>query len=248
MGSHFDCIGIPIKDRADFDKVVREFARKCQPERSPSGYSLAKWQDSSGAGLAIHLLDNAVQCVTPFFQGVTRLSVRPTRWVRDHSCPHCDVLMLEVLSKNMEMLYPMAIQVEVIEAVRSTLKLGSVSQFRVAGFAEVVESWASAAEFDRSDPPDKFRLGQESFIPIGTFSFGKQERPVTAHASISDTVLAVSSLTNSATGTPFVHLTVRSYDAEYDIVAPPAAFPRNPEPGWVVRCQCWMVGSPVVVN
>lgn len=248
MASHFDCIGIPVKDRASFDKIVQEFARKGEAERFPSGYSFVRWQDSSGAGLAIHMLDNAVQCVTPFFRGRTHLRARPTQWISDGGCRYCDILMLENLDENQEMQYPLAIQVDSIEGVRPSLKLGSAIEFQVAGFAEAIEAWVSRDDYYGSQSHQKFKLGAEFFIPTGTFSLSKQGRPISARASIHGTVLSVHSLVNSETGVGFRHLTLRSYGGNYDIVTTSQSLARTPEPGWIVRADCWMVGSPVVVN
>ena len=237
MASHFACIGIPSALRDDLTQFIDTIFPIATPPQRADGARLLAWNDTSGASLYLHLNEQgSIECLTPSFCGLRERQVKAKAIVPDERCRFCDVLHVEVLDDKGEMFYPLLLQVEDVEAIRDRIEPEKIILLRVTGFAEDLQSWPEEEAFHASQESQKLKYATQSRGPSGMFN-----TPWTPHAFMTGKVVESNSMINTQSGIDFLHLVVDSYGGAYDVVAPSQAHPI--EPGAIVRCSCWMVGS-----
>lgn len=246
MASHYECIGIDVKDKDEFARLLTEMTRTATELELPNERTFVRWSDPSGAGVGIHVEYGSMQCVVPYFAGELRQRVRVRQRIADEGCRYCDTLVVEVLGDDVEMVYPAVTQVENISLVPAELPDDPV-ELALVGFAESIELFPDEAAFTAAQTNQKVTFGPRFFAPSGQFN-----NPVTPHAIIKGEVECAERRRNQLTGADFVRLAVASYQRSYDVVAAARDFPELPAPGSVVSASCWMVtrypASPVPIQ
>src|SRR6185295_14057521 len=237
MAGHFACIGIPASSAEEMNRALGPLMEAAAWADLPKGGRMGLWRDGAGVLVSFHMdRQGSIQCCTPGFDGDQRQRVRPTGIHKDHECPYCDMLHVEVLGDGDAMVYPLALQVVDIGATRDRIPMKSPVTMKIAAFAEEIAVWADDAAYGASQAKEP-KFSSESLIPSGLF--GPAPHP---HAMLTGHVVAASMKRHEA---PFIHMAVRTFGGTYDVLAPVDLLPRPPAPGSVIQGSFWMVGRVV---
>lgn len=239
MASHFECIGLYADSEEGFGDLLVRLAEKSTVVSSGPNGRMLRWLDESGASLFLHLdNEDSIDCVTPSYDGNSYVQARVGSFLEQDECRQCNPAIVEILDEAAEMVYPMALQLEDVESARRRFKTEGRIQLRVAGFAEQFEAWSTEGEFFESQADARIRYAVQSFVPVGQFG-----TPTTPHATMTGIVVNSQVRQNWETRRNFWLGRVNTLGAQYEIVATPQQIPPQLQPGWVVRCTCWMVGD-----
>jgi len=254
MAGHFECIGFATSDQDAFLSRVSDAARTAQRKSLRNGRTLLLWDDPSGARLVIGLTpDNEVECLTPSFIGVSRVSLGLQTLRDTDDCEFCAVSAGNVMdSENECEAYPLAFQIDDFPVVRERLLQERVT-LSVTAFAEDIRVWGDEADYNADeslvfggeiDTPRAtplVRYGTESLVPTGMFK--SEGGNLSPHILMSARVVRAQHRVNSETMVPFQWALVRTYAAQLDLVAAAADLPGELEPGNIVRGTFWCVGQ-----
>ena len=251
--SHFCCIGLATATVEEFEGTVT----RCCAAASPHPDHL-DWRDASGASLVVHLEDNEITCVTPFFA-----AKEPTRWrvttrgAQISPCVHCSGAACDVLDASGAVLTRAFVQWRRFIDSRRFLEDERTYELAVVGFAHALTVCAMPADFEAwqadywrgedGQPRDRdgkpLRFAEEFFMPEGMFA-----KPMEAVAMMSGRVQAARWLTNELTGARFGHARLSTYAGDLDVVFAPESVPHLPEVGHLVVTRVWLVGEPYQVS
>lgn len=251
--SHFACIGLAADTAEQFDDIVT----RCCAAASPHPDHL-EWRDASGASLVVHLEDNEITCVTPFFAAkeLTRWRVT-TRGAQIDPCVHCSGAACDVLDASGAMLTRAFIQWRRFVDSRQLLKTERTYELAVVAFAHALTICAAPEDFEawqaeywrgedgqprRDRDGEPLRFAEQFFMPEGMFA-----EPMEAVAMLSGRVRSAQWHTNELTGARFGHTRLSTYAGHLDVVFAPQSVPHLPEEGHLVVARVWLVGEPYEV-
>jgi hypothetical protein len=238
MGTHFGAIGLPA-DGEPFNRALMAFASNATTVGETPAAAVIAHTDRSGARMSLTLRpDGAIQCMTPSFAGMSRVTVLADSF-GDHECPYETPVIVEVLDDTGEMVHPLALQPEDVAVWQPSFTPGERVDLNVTAFAERIDVFADEAAYRASGTP----MAVQSLIPSGMFAPGgvsEQDWVVAPRALISGTVRSATTLVNGLTGLAFVHAVVDSYAMVVDIVIDPVDVDGPPATGSIVSGQFWL--------
>jgi hypothetical protein len=252
LGSHLDCIGIPID--GGFTETVLSYKAAAQKvvQRRTGGRYFA-WTDPSGAQLHIDEdTDGYLDCVRPAFASNTTLTLLNPTFVIDGDspgCPLCVLVLGDVIDPDGSLLYPIA--AGIADSDWDPAGLPDRLTTAITGFAERVTWWPDAASYRATNPA----MSVESLIPTGTFvPPGQPEQPTTPRVLMTGRVLEAERRKNQRSGEEFDWARIQSYGQAYEVVVSPDDLDGPLEPGNVIQGTFWMIiagipagdGDPVV--
>lgn len=258
MSSNFDCIGLVVPDAGAFERLVAEVFDAARPEFEEGAQKHLLWTDGSGAALALHVSEDGVDCVTPFFapeDGLTRWKVRTTEPVDDPDCVHCSGADCDLLDASGEMVTRCTVQWLHYAPYRQWLKEPRTFDLEVVAFGRSVQFFRTAEDFEAAqrtwfgDEPlggtgKPMRMANNAFMPNGMFADASAGMGERATASFGGQVTRVEQRVNVRTGRPFLRARVATLPGEVDVVF--GGFggegPHVGDQAWI---EAWMVGRPV---
>jgi hypothetical protein len=256
--SNFACIGLQPDDASSLEQLLERLLEGAVEEMPRQGaIRHLRWTDASGASMAFHLENEAVACVTPFFepkQGLARWRVRTTAPSDDPECAHCGGADCDVMDGEDELLTRTTVQWLHSAPYREWLMAERSFSLEVVAFAHAAEFCADAASFDAAQasfwgdakaPGDKpLRLAEEAFLPEGMFAGDSATMSARAATILTGRVQNATLAHNSLTDHEFTHVRLASLPGAIDVVCDPRALSRLPEPGDLALVHAWLVGRP----
>lgn len=249
MAGHYECIGVPGGEEEVF-AFLRRAMREGTFRELPDGGREILWRDASGASAAVDTgPDGEVACASPSFRGSSRLPVLVNAIAEDEDCRYCSRLIVDVLDDAGEMLYPLAVELEDINAVMGAVPAGERRELQVTAFAESISVWPSEEAYYDQAASEEAALAAQSLIPIGFFTQPERrgllrrrgERMPTAHALLTGIVASLAERRNEATGASFWSLEIETFGGRYDAVV--AAYEADGlAEGAVVQLDGWLIG------
>ena len=251
--SNLACIGVAVADEDQMGQVLMgliEDAVEDAPSSRKSQHLL--WRDDSGAAVAFHLSKDELSCITPFFAAPQPATwrVRTSQATVDPECLHCSGADCDVLDPKGETVTRAAIQWLHFAPYDKWLRRTREFAIEVVAFAHWVGFYpdeaaftAACAERTKDETGESLSLAPDFFLPAGLFGNSKHmgER---AECSFAGTVSSVTTLNNSRTDQPFLHLRVDTLAGPTDIVCPPDACEGRPAVGSIAWMEAWLVGRP----
>ena len=225
MPSHFSAIGFPVHSQEEWEAIVLRAAASAEPLETETGYAYLPWRVDGGVELwAQQMPDGALFGCNPHFSGTSRIRLRVTKVASDES-NMLDGAIEGWVNPEDDVeesgSYPIRIDMPDFELVRSTLEASQIVTMQVAAFAHELHCYASEEAFAK-DQTWQPKLAPKALIPIGLFPPANPEG-----------------------GGTFFHLVVRTFDAEFDVVADPESVTGDPIVGGVVQGTFWLSGRVV---
>jgi hypothetical protein len=261
--SNFSCIGLPVHDQASYRAMVEkliDLAADDGPE-GPAARHL-RWKDPSGASVAFHLAQRAIECVTPFFDppgGLATWRARTVAPTPDPDCVHCSGADCDLLDARGQLTTRACVQWLHFLPQREWLQAPQTFDLEVAAFAQAASFFATPEAYregqasywarpDGTQPtmPDgkPMRLADVSFMPQGLFAKDLGSVAERARVTFSGRVERSERLRNSVTGAPFHWVRVRTVPGLLDTVFDPTESAGDPSVGAIAFVQAWLVGRP----
>ena len=249
MAGHYEAIGVPGGEDEVLAFLQRAMREGTARDRDDGGREIL-WRDASGASTSIDTdSDGDLVCASPSFLGASRLPVLVNAIAEDEECRYCSRLLVDVLDDDGEMVYPLAVELEDIDAVMDAVPAGERRTLRVTAFADSISVWPDEEAYYAEAATEEGALSAQSLIPVGFFTqptrrglLRRRTEPMpTAHAVLTGAVVEATERRNEATGAPFWSLQIETYGGRYDaVVAPDEA--AGLAPGAIVQLESWLIG------
>ncbi|MGK3208715.1 hypothetical protein [Amycolatopsis sp. MEPSY49] len=241
MSSHFEAIGIRVTSKEDFRERVVSLIGAGTARQITAKTSEQVWTDPSGARLVAQIRTGKIEFLLPSLAGATPpVPVRDVRLVDDETA------MLDLLDGvDGELVCPIAVELEdraVLAHFGGRLESGSLV---LAALAEDVTVHADAEAYFASQDDDKPKFAADHFIPSGTFALAEPSSGWTpsAHALFAGEVIEVETPVNTATGTAFHRIRVRTIAAiELGVAIATTDLERPPARGNIVAGTFFLTG------
>lgn len=255
VANHFTSIGFNVSTKEDLNALIQRAMKEGEDVSCPNG-AYVKWAIGAGIELWVHLDTHGrkISSFSPHFSGPSRAILGITE-IRNDPSIHTllegsiDAWAAPRSEDPKTGLYPLTLDVPDFDALRTNLKLGGKYTFQIAAFGHSLSCFKDEEAFKaeqlkhpvgvRDGHP--YTFGPESFIPTGQFTRitgGKLK----AEAMFSGLVSETEELTNPFSGRNFLHLLVRTYGIDVDIVADPTIVKGSPIVGGIVIGTFWMSG------
>jgi len=243
MISPLDAIGLSDEQFEDCKFTISEQA--VVEAESATGLHL-RWTDTSGASLALHVVDGMVVCVNPFFDpwmGLSRWQVTTSEPGDDDHCAHCGGADCDILVDG-EMVTRAFVQWLHCQPCRQWLEQERTYDLEVVAIAERVEIHADEDAFrcDASTSLGGLRLAPDGFIPVGMFD--RERKGPAAGVLMAGRVTGFARLQNPFGGV-FWHLRLQALPGLTDVVVPEYGLQEEPGIGQIALVQAWLIGRPV---
>lgn len=225
MINHFSCIGLRVNNQEDFDSLANVAIEKGRRYKRPGGGLVVVWSPEEGVEMWLQACPDRSKggydfhSADPHFNGKSRIPMRITGGCAAHDFRPCEGTLTGWPLMNKSDLesgaYPLDFASPDFDFARDRIKPRSISVFQVAAFAEDLECFANIEESSKKHPQI-----HETFIPRSAIErLGENESP-NPRGFIGGTILSAKRMRNFFSGLEFFHLLVRSYAADYDVVAP----------------------------
>lgn len=244
MSEHFGAIGLQLPDEGALLEFLGDLGNSLVEELRRGKDRHLRWQDSSGASLAVHVEGESISCVTPFFvpaDGLTRWRVRTVGPRDDAECRHCGGADCDLLDESGELLSRATVQWLVFAPYRKWLGVERSYNLEVSAFAHELRVFNSEANFAAADLHG-LKLASNAFLQIGLFQ-STTHLGTAAVAQFAGRVAIAERLTNTR-GSDFWHLRVETLPGALDVVAAPNLLQRPPCVGDLALASGWLVGRP----
>jgi hypothetical protein len=232
MADYFEAIGFTL-ERPGFESELQRALAEGEHLVAPRGdyhrwhigdaelwvtmYRLGKRRELAGAN--------------PHFESGARMSILVERLDRNEEFPlegECYAWAMPPDSENdadAHGIYPFSASLPDYDLVASQRTPPFRASLALAGFVNTVESWNDEAAFAHAQrrEGETLSLASQSFVPVGLL--GKYAGRARSHALVTGRVTASKALANAATGRPYR-----------------AQLPELPNPGAIVRANCWLSG------
>ena len=266
MASHFDAVGFAARDVDEVKNLLTIASERAQETVEHAQGRTLHYEDPAGATLAIHVDgDGDFECCQPGYAGQSRFRWRPLEVVRDAKrCPFCDLVYAELLDKDDDMVYPLALTLQTMGAARPLIPYGEPGEVRFAGLWEEGEVWADEDAFERDqeaewgdlalpeipghDLPATVRgFASRSVIPSGTFALDDGE-PMTSHVIAHGIVESVEERRTELRDAPFRVVRLDTLGGVFDTCLAPGTLEHEEllVPG--ARATLWLVGRPLTLR
>jgi hypothetical protein len=249
VAGHYECIGVPGGEEEVFAFLTVAIDHGAARDRDGGGREIL-WRDPSGASVAVDTApDGEIVCARPSFLGSSRLPVLVNGIGEDPECRFCSRLFADVLDEDGEMVYPLAVELEEIDAVLEAVPKEERRTLRVTAFADSIETWPGEEAYNEAVSDEEARFAARSLIPVGFFTTParrgllRRAEPVpAAHALLTGIVASFAERRNEATGHSFLSAELDTFGGRYDaVVASEEA--EELGVGAVVQLECWLIGS-----
>jgi hypothetical protein len=124
MAGHYECIGVPGGE----DEVMAFLALAIERGGGRTlgdGGSEIVWRDPSGASVAVDTTaDGELSCARPSFHGSSAVPVVVQGIGEDPDCRFCSRLFVDVVDEQGEQVYPLAVELEEVDAVMEAVPSG----------------------------------------------------------------------------------------------------------------------------
>lgn len=250
MAGHFDCIGVHGED--GFWEFLGVATERGNPRQRADGGRELVWRDPSGATVAVDTdADGELECARPSFLGTSRLPVLVNGLGEDAECRFCARLIVDVLDEQGELVYPLAVELEEVDAVRDAVPAGERRTLRVTAFADSIEVWPDEQAYVDANADEEVSYAAQSLIPVGFFGdppkrglFRRRavEEAPEALALLTGIVASVEERRNEVSGTGFLWAEIDTFGGCYDAVVAVDESEGFVE-GAVVRLEAWLIGS-----
>lgn len=256
MSSNFACLGFNIATPKDLERTIAPLIETApRLHRSSGGYSHHLWRDASGAGIAFHIHNDAVHCLTPWFappEGSEPWRVSSGGPLIDPECIDCSGAECDVLDEAGQLGTRAAVQFVCFRPYQGWLGKRRTYALNVTAFASELDVFATQADFDKVasalpvQGPDGIKptFATNFFIPTGLFDEDAGPRvELRARALFGGQVSGAFLRTNRASGKKFWHLQVDSLPGRIDVVHPEREG-LYPATGQLTLVAAWLVGRP----
>jgi hypothetical protein len=248
VAGHYECIGVP-----GGEEEVLAFLNSATEQglaRNSGGGREIVWRDPSGASVAVNTApDGELVCARPSFFGSSRLPVLVNGIGEDPECRYCSRLFVDVLDEDGEMVYPLAVELEEIDAVMEAPPSDERRALRVTAFADSIETRSSDDAYNEAVSDDEAPVAAQSLVPVGFFTeparrglFGRVESIPEARALLTGIVGSVAERRNEATGHRFFWAEIDTFGGRYDVVIA-AEEGEGLAAGAVVQLDSWLIGA-----
>lgn len=247
MSSHFACIGFPIREMADYERLKERAAAQGVRKPLPGGGALVRWGVGGGPEIWA-LVDAAGEVVdaTPFHDVPTPLRLAITAvgedaeeegqgWVEGWVEP---VEADEPISGA----FPLRLDVVNYGLVREHLHTGAVLPMDVCAIASEAALSPDAAAYERTRA-STYRPPLRSVVSAAHFGADLPEIEPEATALITCVVAEARLLTNQVTEAPYWLLTVDCGKVALPILVDRETLPAEPAPGNVLSASCWTLAK-----
>jgi len=240
--SHFSCIGYGAESEDAFEELVAQLVGEAQEQPFGVRSQHRLVSDPSGARLAMHFEETTIACITPWFDGETRLRVRTSAPLDDESCLHCGGADCDFLDEKDELVTRASVQWVWAAPWRGWLGAPRTFTLQLAAFAHKLTAFSDEKSFAAGRPAE-LKLAENAFLPYGMFDEGKS---VTRRASVlfAGKIVSAETRANARTGRPFRHLRIATLPGTIDVVADVEP-DGDPRPGALALVEAWLVGTPV---
>ena len=245
MSSHFACIGFPIREMAEYDRLKERAAAEGVRIHLPEGGALIRWQVGGGPEIWA-LVDSEGEVVeaTPFHRVGATLRLAVTAygedaeqdgegWVEGWVEP---VEPDEPLSGA----FPLRLDVVNFALARGDLHTGTIVPVEICAIASEASLSPDAAAYDRTRQTE-YRLPVRSVVSSAHFGADAPEVEPEATALITGIVEEARLLTNRVTGASYWQLQVGVEKETLTVLADRDTLPAEPERRNVLSVSCWML-------
>jgi hypothetical protein len=266
VATHFDALGFPVRDEAQFQELLSTAFDRASERGEVAEHAegrTATYRDPSGATLSIHVdRRNNFECCQPGLEGSFHARWRPMGVVPDKGCRFCDLLFADLLDDDDEMFYPFALTIETLGTDRALIPYEQPGEVRFAGLWEEGEVWPDEESFSQAqevewgdvpappelDVPTMRGFASRSLIPSGTFSFDGE--PMSSHVLAHGFVSSVEERHNELGDAPFRVVRLDTLGGVFDTCLGPGTLEQEAllAPGTVVRAALWLVGRPLTLR
>lgn len=239
MANHFTALGFEVRSDDDLAEVVRVAGREGRVTRTRGG-RIVEWS-LGGAGIVLWVDHHGNIGVQPHFEGETAMRVRLDRWYADARRPLLAARAHgRAASEEDGAAYAYAFDVVAAGHYRH-VGMPCETHVQVAAFAEWMEAFADEAAFAAAQEGER-TFAAESFVPASADEASSEADPPPPHALVSGRVLSVERLRNELSGLHYLHLVVRTWGGELDVVADPETVKGEPVVGGIVHGWFWLSG------
>jgi len=241
MADHLEALGFHVENSDQFESLALTALGHGSEVESPSPHwRTVCWDLDGGPSLWVHVSEReTIECFTPMLRSQESIRLFVANYFEDPECLHCSGLVLENRGgvDDGEALYPLAIQVPNILAVRRAVPAGGSHEVRMTAIGESVEIYSDRRAFEAFH--GKMGHTPDVFLPIGLVGSEPVER-VQATAIISGTVLAAETRKNPHTGLPWHWARIETAGLVLDAAIPKSAGSLRSEN--FVRGTFWLAG------
>lgn len=245
MSSHFACIGFPIREIAEYDRLKERAAAEGARLRLPDGGGLIRWEVGGGPEIwALVDPGGEVVEVTPFHRVPAALRLAVTAygedaeqegegWVEGWVEP---VEPDEPLSGA----FPLRLDVVNFALARGGLHTGAIVPVEICAIASEASLSPDAAAYDRTRQA-QYRPPVRSVVSASHFGVDQPEVEPEATALITGVVAEARLLTNRVTDASYWQLQVAGEKVTLTVLADQDTLPAEPERRNVLSVSCWML-------
>lgn len=252
MASNFECVGISVDSQEQLGSLLDDVLPAAVFLGEAGGARTLRWEDPSGARLAVTLRGNQVVSLVPSWRSETEVTLRSVIRLNE------DTFSAGVFDGD-EQLTAMAFELEQRHVTTGQGPWSMTVQLVALGQAVTVHRDADAfATSDNSllgggdssaEPPADFaaqgwpwppRMAAESFISYGAFGDPAHAQ---ATARLSGTVLSAAISTVAHSGRPVVTALVHSAGFDVTVCLSGAEHPQEPAAGSVLSGEVFLVAS-----
>jgi len=245
VSSHFACIGFPIREMAEYERLKERAAAEGARTPLPGGGALVRWEVGGGPEIwALVDADGAVVDATPFHDVPLPLRLALTAagedveqegqgWMEGWVEP---VESDEPLSGA----FPLRLDVVNFALVRSGLRTGAVVPMEICAIASETALSPDAAAYERTRA-SQYRPPLRSVVSAAHFGADQPETEPEATALITGIVEQTRLLTNRVTEVPYWVLAVAGEKVTLTILVDRETLPTNPQRGNVLSASCWVL-------
>jgi len=249
VSSHFACIGFPIREMAEYERLKARAAAEGVRIALPGGGGLVRWEVGGGPEIwALVDVEGDVVDATPFHRAPPPLRLAITAvgedsedagqgWVEGWVEP---VEPDEPLSGA----FPLRLDVVNFALARPRLRTGGIVPVEICAIASEAALSPNAAAYDRTRQT-QYRPPLRSVVSAAHFGADAPEADPEATALMTGFVEEAELLTNRVSGAPYWQLRVAVEKVGLAVLADRETLPAEPQRGHVLSVSCWMVARAV---
>jgi hypothetical protein len=245
VSSHFACIGFPIREIAEYERLKERAAAQGARTPLPGGGALVRWEVGGGPEIWT-MVDAAGDVVdaTPFHHVPAPLRLALTAsgedaeqegqgWVEGWVEP---VEPDEPISGA----FPLRLDVVNYALVRDRLRTGAVLPMEICTIASEAALSPDAAAYERTRT-SQYRPPLRSVVSAAHFGADLPEIEPEATALITGILTEARRLTNRITEASYWLLAAAGEKVTLSILADRETLPADPAPGNVLSASCWVL-------
>jgi len=253
MASELACVGLEMANQSEWNDFVERVLPRAVRFGHVDGMALLRWEDPSGARLALAIKDRwAVWCRPSF-------AAQPSTRLAGVSRVNADVAIADVVDDTGQQLTSLGLELEQLHLLARPVKsaTAAITFFGISisvhagseAFARSAESLLTPNADPNEPPPPHFveqgrqwpiRVSDEFFLSYGVWGDRKH---ATAGARIAGVVRHAERRTVHETGQSFITVATRTAGFDATVCLSGTEFATTPEPGQVIAGDVFVVGS-----